>query len=345
MSELYPLSKQIAPMKYCGSANDTKKDEALNSEDWYLGEKFDGALFQLEYIDDEHIYLFSRTVSKKTGELAEKIANVPHIKEWAKQLPQDTVLLGEIYIPGGHSNTVTTIMGCLPPKAIERQKAQGNVQYKVFDILYYNGESLLDKGFYDRYCYLENQLNNVWNETINYIPVYNDNKVDRLNEIFSHGGEGAVLKHKNCPYRPGMRTTMSQAFKLKEHIDSIDLVVMDLLDPEKEYNGKELDSWPYWEDDIPVTKPYYYGWKNSIVVGAYDEKGTLKEIGRVASGLTDELRADMASNPNDYLGSVVQLSCMSLDKKELTIRHPVFMQFRNDKPAADCKIAEIFNIC
>ena len=140
-----------------------------------------------------------------------------------------------------------------------------------------------------------------------------------------------------------MRTTTRQMFKCKEHIDSIDLVIMDVLDPEKHYNGTELNSWPYWENKIPVTKPYYYGWKNALKLGAYDNEGKLVEVCRVASGLTDEIRADLGANPDNYLGNVCQLSCMALNKEDFRIRHPVFEQFRFDKNANDCKIEEIFS--
>ena len=51
----------------------------------------------------------------------------------------------------------------------------------------------------------------------------------------------------------------------------------------------------------------------------------------------------MAENPNKYIGKVVALDCMSIDKKERTLRHPVFKEFREDKPAKDCLISEIFS--
>lgn len=390
----YPMSLQVAPMKYANTPSQDKVDAAMVSTDWYMQEKFDGAWYMLEKIDNEHIYLFGRTTSKVTGELTEKSANVPHIVDWAKQIPDGTTLIGEIYIPGGHSNTVTTVMGCLPEKAIMRQEQQGYVQYKVFDCIRYAGEDLCDKPFSYRYGeILMNQLYNDWNDDIQCVVAYtldddslgmkcetwgkdhwepHDTFQIKLNEIFARGGEGAVFKKKDCPYRPGKRTTASQMFKMKEHIDSIDLVVMDVLDPVKEYTGKELDTWPYWGyisgehtpySDIipieiqkkkpsdyeisrnwlvPVTKPYYYGWKNALKIGAYDESGVLNEIGTVASGLTDEIRADLAANPNNYIGSVCELSCMSVNKKDHTIRHPVFMRFRDDKDPHDCLISEIF---
>lgn len=182
-----------------------------------------------------------------------------------------------------------------------------------------------------------------------------------LKNIFATGGEGMVFKKKDCPYRAGKRTTASQMYKYKEHMDSIDLVCMELLDPVKEYTGKELDTWDFnvrasdenrlqgkykWlkehgYDPIAVTKPYYYKWKNAMRLGAYKD-GELVEVCRVASGLTDEDREAMAFAPDAYLGKVIEIECMSINKKDGTVRHPVFRRVRTDKGPDDCLYDEIF---
>ena len=95
-------------------------------------------------------------------------------------------------------------------------------------------------------------------------------------------------------------------------------------------------------DPIPVTKHYYYNWKNGMRLGAYKD-GKLIEVGRVASGLTDEIREDMAIHPENYLNKVIQISCMSLNKKDHTVRHPVFECMRPDKDTNDCLLDEIFS--
>ena len=93
-----------------------------------------------------------------------------------------------------------------------------------------------------------------------------------------------------------------------------------------------------WE---PITKPYFYDWKNAIRLGAFKD-GKIIEVGRVASGLSDEDRADMANNPEDWIMSVVEIECMSLNKKDYTIRHPVFVRRRDDKNPEECVLNEIF---
>jgi len=369
MSSLYPGSHQVPAMRYHNKLSDSVIDAAFTSGDWVAQEKIDGAWYMLEKIDDEHIYLFGRTKSKKTGELTEKSENVPHIVEWAKQLPDETVLIGEIFVPGGKSNDVTKIMGCTPANAIKRQTTTdefgGLIHYYIFDCIRYNGIDLTSVGFIDRWQYLKNFE---YSPQVHLSIIYDSDFESILNNIFIMGGEGMVFKRKDSIYEPDKRPMT--CFKMKEHVDSIDLICTALLEPEMEYTGKEVDTWPYWYcpewdktylwsfdpnnptsapysfDDvpgvIPVTKHWYYGWKNAMQLGAYKD-GKIINVGRVASGLSDFLRQDMAENPEKYLNQVVQVSCMSLNKKDKTIRHPVFETMRYDKDIKDCQLEKIFS--
>lgn len=341
MSSLYPSSHQVPAMRYHNKMSDSFVDAAFTNGEWVAQEKIDGAWYMLEKIDDEHIYLFGRTKSKKTGELTEKSENVPHIIEWAKQeLPNETTIIGEIFVPGGKSNDVTKIMGCTPANAIKRQTQSdeygGLIHYSVFDCIRFNNIDLTSIGFVERWNYLTafNYYNNVQLSVI-----YDSNFESILSNIFARGGEGMVFKKKDSIYEPDKRP--QTCFKMKEHVDSIDLICMELLNPIKEYTGKDIENWQYWIDGEPVTKHYYHGWKNAMRLGAYED-GKIIEVGRVASGLSDFIREDMTDNPEKYLNQVVQVSCMSLNKKDKTIRHPVFETMRYDKDINDCKMEEIF---
>ena len=180
-----------------------------------------------------------------------------------------------------------------------------------------------------------------------------------------------VFRTESGLYLPGKRRP-NIMFKIKESIDTIDLVITNLLDPEMMYTGKDVEHWPYWveynpenpeefwkipvanikasyiaynhlpESYIPVTKAYYLGWKNAFELSAYDNNGTLVPVARVASGLTDQMREDIAKHPDNYLGKVCSISAMSVDPQELSIRHPVFIDLRYDKDPKECKIKDIF---
>ena len=358
---LYPGSLQIPAMLYSKAPEGDKLLRELESKKYIGQEKIDGAFYQLEKTDDGRVYLFSRAISKKTGELSEKIANVPHIKEWAEQLPNGTTLIGEIYVPGGKSNDTTKIMGALPEKAIERQK-DNPIHYYVHDMIRYNGKSLIDTDFEHRYSDLCEHIdiecdNPDWLRVASSFTGYDMYKT--IQRYLDGGSEGCVIKLKSGLYLPGKRPVWN--FKVKEQVDSLDFVILDLLDPEKEYTGKERNTWKYYESCLghkeiiepgpglttcelktPVTKDYYMGWKNALSVGAY-KNGELVYVGRVASGLTDEMKAHMTKEPELYIGSVCEIQAMSIDKERKTFRHPVFLRLRPDKNPNECQLYEIFS--
>ena len=328
------------------------------SGEYFAQEKIDGYWYQYEKTDN-YSYLFSRNISKTTNLLTEKSANVPHIMEALNILPANTIVIGEIFVPGGTSKSVTSIMGCLPETAIARQK-NNLIHYYVHDIIYYDGINLINAPALTRYKILSKiwDKNNLSNYSFLHLADIFDTDIEaRTVEILANGGEGVVLKKKDLPYYPGKRPAWSTV-KIKK-TDTVDLVCIGFCDATKEYTGKELETWPYWynpvEDTVtnrcrygnpkwePITKGFFNGWKTAMQVGAYDDNGNLIEIGTVSSGLTDQDREQMATNPEKYLNKVFEISCMEKDNKEKTLRHPHIVKRREDKPAKDCKISEIFS--
>lgn len=340
MSSLYPGSYQYPAMLISKAPSGEKLEKELSS-DKYLGQvKKDGFFYQLEKTKDGNIYLFSRSKSKKTGELTEKIDHVPHIKEWADELPNGTILIGEIYYPGKKSNDVTKVMGSLKEKAIDRQNNEyGLLHYYVHDMIMYDNHSLLEDCFEKRFSELCLNIDLKmphadWLEVAGVFENYcGDITIpSTIQRYLNQGEEGVVLKLKSGLYVPGKRPVYN--FKIKEQIDNIDLVITKLLDPVKEYTGKEIDTWPYWIDGEPVTKPYYFGWKNAFEVSGYKD-GKLQVVGTVASGLTDEVKENAAQFPQSYLGYVCELQAMSWTE-DGALRHPRFVRMRYDKNPEEC---------
>lgn len=372
ISEFFPGAEDlmIQPM-LIWTLPTNKKDklsEICASGEYFAEEKLDGALYQFCRTNRGN-YLFGRTVSVKNGLLTNKIDNVPHINSALSCLPCGTVIVGEIYVPDGTSKNVTSIMGCLPAEAIKRQDKQGKIKYYLHDMIFYNGENMQSWGAEARYQKLVEAWNEFHLEQFDFLRLaesFDTGIEERLSQILSTGGEGIVLKKKDAPYSEGKRPAWA-TIKCKQ-MDTIDLVCTRAIEATKEYTGKELETWPYWQERSerdqngeytwlssegqyyedylhnphiykPVTKPYFYGWKTAIGIGAYDDEGNLKEIGTVSSGLTDEMRAHL----DDYVGKIVALQCMSIDRKEKTLRHPIVKAWRDDKNAAECKLREVFS--
>ena len=87
---------------------------------------------------------------------------------------------------------------------------------------------------------------------------------------------------------PGTRTAW-KTLKLKQSLPHLDLKVVGTIEPNKYYDGSN-EAWPYIIDGKPVTKPYYMGWKNGIVVQLPSSITT-----DITSGLTDDDRAYLAT--------------------------------------------------
>lgn len=372
--ELYPEAENlmIEPMLIwkLPAGKESMLSEVCSNGEYFLEEKIDGAFYQFVKTEN-HSYLFGRTVSKLSGILTEKSDNVPHLKEALNCLPAGTILIGEIYVPGGTSKDTVSIMGCLPALAIKRQEKEP-IHYYVHDIIAYDTVNLIDSPADLRYKILAAiwKKHNLDQYSFLRLATRVDEDMEaEISRILKSGGEGAVLKKKDYPYIPGKRPAWS-TIKVKQ-MDSIDLICTGFCDATKEYTGKELATWEYWEERgersqdgeyawllsegryyedylhnphiyRPITKPYFLGWKTAIRIGAYNDKGELVDLGTVSSGLTDDNKREMTENPDLWLGHVVALDCMQIDKKEHTLRHPVFKCKREDKDAKDCVISEIF---
>lgn len=369
IQELYPEAKMYeAQLIYKGTEQSLKN--ACSTEDYFGQLKKDGHWYQYENHGEDKSYLFSRTASRVTGLQSEKSANVPHIMTALKDLPKDTILIGEIYFPNGIAKDVTTIMGCLPEKAVSRQLKDTPIHYYIHDILMYDGIDfvLAETGSWDRYRILQK----VWEKHdlgrfgfLELAEVWTDNLYSRIGDALASGEEGMVIKHKNGKYEPGKRPQTN--LKAKK-VDFADVVIIGFEEPTQEYYGKELESWQYWEhfdyDDIeyngfckgtyysdylenkehlrPVTKAYFMGWKNSrIQIGVYKD-GILTKIGTIHSGISDEMKKDMSENPNNYLGEVCLIQMMEVDKAGGTIRHGFFKLVRQDKNAEECRYEDVF---
>lgn len=346
----------------------TKKDkivEVCESGEYFAQLKKDGNWYELCKAANGEIYLFGRGESVTTSLPVEDIKKVPHIKEAFADLPNDTVILGEIYFPNATTNKVRSVMGCKSKKAIERQEKLGKLHFFMHDLLRLNGEDMSKTVAISRYNTLK-KLCAHYRFTNEYVELAESVDVGIytfLQKALANGEEGGVLKKKSGLYEEGKRPSWNM-IKWKQH-DTVDVVCMELLDATKVYSGTELSAWQYWlkkdkdEDEeykkvkdfcyyafeenpnlyIPVTKPYFYGWKTAIRIGVY-KNGELTSIGTVSSGFDDKIRKDFTEHPEKYLNKVVELDCML--KTEDSLRHPRFIKFRDDKKPEECKFEEIF---
>lgn len=357
-TDLYLGAKEFAPMKIWEppKEKELKVKELLKSGDYFGSVKKDGFWYQFEKTKEGKCYLFSRTISTKTGHLVEKSEWVPHITKILDEiLPNGSILIGEIYYPNRTSKDVTKVMQCLLEKALERQeKDEEKLHYYVHDIIYYKDEDIRQMNAWNRYNLLRAILCGIESPYIELAEGVDSNLEEYIQSNFAKGEEGTVLKKKNSSYQDGKRPAW-ETLKFKT-LSSVDVVIIGVIPATKEYKGKELETWQYWENcegvlyqggrwqltDIPVTKGYFYGWNTSLEIGYKKYGENYESIGTVSSGLSENIITAISNNPDSFIGQVIEVECMSIDKEAETLRHPRFVRFREDKTPQECDWISIF---
>jgi ATP-dependent DNA ligase len=339
--------------------NDRKKTEVHNaifSGEYVGARKMDGAFYKFIKDEDGNMELLGRSKSV-SGDYLNKIEWVPQLQPIFDKLPNGTCLLGEIYFPKNEgSNHVTTIMGCLKEKAIARQEAGEKLHYYIFDVLAWNGTSMVKCSIEERIDYLEVGRLGYKNEFVEWASYYEGAQLwESLQIILAEGGEGVVITKKGTCYQPGKRPAR-QTFKVKKELqETIDVVILGANPPTRLYNGKDILSWKLWEDTRtgeklegalykrysdgdtiePVTKTYWHNWAGSLRIGVRkDDK--IVEIGSL-SGMTEEVLA----NVEKYKGQVAEITGMEVLETG-GIRHPRFVAWRPDLTVRDTDWYRVF---
>lgn len=322
------------------------------SGEWLGAQKRDGVFYMFLKDEDGNVILRGRSESVNGGYI-DKWDHLPHLITWANNIPNGTCLLGEVYCTYDERSYVTTkIMGCLTEKAVARQKEEKErMHYYIFDVLAYDGKSMLKEKALNRFQFLENNQDTL---KCNYVEVahyLSGQKLwDTLQIILGDGHEGIVITHQDGLYEPGKRPSRTTCKVKQELSETIDCFFTGRTSaPTRIYTGKELQSWPYWENEfthekiedicydkykagepvMPVTRPYFYGWAGSLEIGVI-KNGAIQPIGWL-SGLTDEVK----SHPDKYKGKCIEVGAM-LWTPDYALRHGKMIQFRDDLTYKDC---------
>lgn len=358
----------MKPQKYYSFTSAFKGDKKAKAKELtlsgkYLGSrKMDGAWNMIIRDIDGNFHMRSRTESVNGG-YQDKAEWIPHICEELKEIPRGTVLVGEIYFPNNEgSRKITSVLNCLKDKCLDRQKKNGYLHFYTFDVIAWNGKSLIDMPFAQRITYLNLEAL----KGLNYVEIaeYLTGK-DLWNlygEVIAVGGEGIVITREDCKYLCGKRTAWMTLKMKKELEDTIDAFLDgDYKPATRLYTGKEITTWPYWEnsktgekfntckiDDYtngvpvePVTKAYYYGWASAVSFSVLDA-GKPRHIAYI-SGITDELKNEIVSNPTKWVNKVAELTAMEIEhiNNDYTLRHGKIEKWRDDKNPDDCSYDQL----
>ncbi len=146
------------------------------------------------------------------------------------------------------------------------------VEINLFDLTFINDESWLDKPFKER----RRKLAEIVNESSLYrlaekLVTDDLKKAEAFyKKALELGHEGVMVKNLDAPYKPGSR--VGYMYKIKPVMESLDLVITAAT----------------WGEGRRAS------WLGSYVLSCYDnETGQLLEIGRMATGFTDQQLSEM----------------------------------------------------
>ena len=367
----------LEAMKYFSPSTswseEKKKQNAMEkifSGEWYGAQKRDGIFCMCGKNLEGEIFLRPRAKNTK-GEFVNKVDWVPQIHDFLNSIDPGTVFLGELYLPRDEqAKTTTSIMNCLLPKSLARQKnEEDKLVLYIFDVLAENGESYLNMKAIDRFLILNGFWRAYPHKYVEWAEYRSGKELwDMLQEILAAGYEGVVITYGEAPYEPGKRSSKVSLKIKKELQDTVDCVMIGANPPTRLYSGKEIETWEYWFNNLtnekvlasdymaanhstiyaayadgepfePVTKNWFYGWAGSWKLGAYKD-GKLIQIGSL-SGLTDEEK----ENWKKYVGMVVEVAAMEVSENQeggKGLRHPKLISIREDIAPEDCTYERIF---
>ena len=356
----FKAEKYWSPTKNQNIKEITK--QAIYSGAYTASEKVDGDWRMLIRDMEGNFHLRGRSESVNGG-FADKIEWIPHITEELEYLPNGTVLLGELYLDSQRgSRKVTTIMGCLKEKALDRQEKGERLSYYVFDILAWAGDNLCDLSLSQRICALFS-LNNYAKKYITISKYYSEPIAieELIATTLAADREGVVLKRLDGKYEQGKRTARKSIKVKKEVANNIDCFTTGRYKPATvEYTGKEIQDWTYWQDIrtgekfncnryddyinthtvIPVTKGHYFGWAGAIELAVWRDNQEIPVAW--ISNVTEEIKAGIVSAPDQWTHRVCEVQAMMIEQDTKALRHGKIMNWRNDKDWRDCDGHEIY---
>lgn len=355
---------ELETERYWTHAKNYKKDKKKEIHEMilsgkYLGSrKVDGYYYRFIKSNEGDIFLQSRSRGVN-GSFTQKIGHVPHLHKFFGSLPNGTCLLGEIFFEGNEgSSNITKIMGCGEDKAIQRQETGQKLNYYIFDVWAFNGESMLGHSAEKRFELIETLSKEYTDEYVEWAEYTKGEELfELLGIVLAADKEGIVITKADSKPEPGKRTARKTLKIKKELSETIDCFFTGVYTQSSEdYKGKNIEDWEYWkgidtgkkykgklyesnsinEPIKPITKGYYNEWAGALEIGVL-KVNEVVSIGYL-SGLTDEIKA----NPLDYKDRVIEVTAMEITEDK-ALRHGKLVRFRDDINRDDCTFEKVFN--
>lgn len=392
------LLRELEPEKYWSFPSNWSKERReyeisrmISSGCYSFQLKTDGnySAFCCDFDGDKR--LITRGKSVKTGEYGIISDKVFFFEALSQAFEKPTRLIGEIYFDKGIDKNVGSVLRSLTHKALsiqdknyyqeisktykfstkDKRDIENNeffntkLKMRIFDCWYFEGKNLMEEPWIKRQEYVleaVKKINHPLVSAVKFKPM-NELFYDELFKILAAGGEGIVAYLNSGKVEPGKRTAR-KTLKIKQELShDIDCFICGTEPPIREYTGKDLANWMYWEDirtgnkiygnhflDYqlgqnnlePITKGYYNGWCGAIKCGVLDKNNEVYVLCK-CSGLTEDFKEELKNNYNQYHMMPIKITGMAISTSEgLSVRHPKLVSLRdNDIELKDCSLEKI----
>ena len=238
------LPVNVKPMKA------TLVDEPFDDPDWLYEVKWDGYR-AIATINDDDAQLISR--NNLPFEKFYPITNL--LKKWKV----NAVIDGEVLVLNDKG---ISDFGALQNW---RSEADGNLVYYVFDILWYDGKSLMELPLKDRLAILKEVLPTD-DDRLRQSKVFEANGIEFFKAAERIGLEGIIAKKASSVYTSDLRSR--EWLKIKVH------------------RRQEVVIAGFTRNE-GTSKPF-----SALALGVYDH-GTLRYVGKVGTGFNDKMQKEM----------------------------------------------------
>jgi len=260
--------KLFRPIKLMLAQNVDSPKEALKEHGGKTAfeYKLDGARIQIHKSGDE-VRIFSRRLTDVTRSLPEVVEVIQR-----EVKPKEAIIEGEVIALGRDGNPLPfqhLMRRFRRVYSIERMAENIPVELNLFDLIYVDGESLIDVPYLERRRRLEEAAGGI--SLTKQIITDDPYEAERfLEEAVNKGHEGLMAKRLSSPYTPGVRG--KHWLKIKKTLEPLDLVII-----AAEYGTGRR-----------------HRWLSDYHLAARDEEtGEFLMLGKTFKGLTDQEMEEM----------------------------------------------------
>ena len=392
LRELEPEKYWSFPSSYSREKRELELSKMITSGLYSFQLKTDGNYSAFICDTDGDKRIISRGLSTVTHEYGRIEDRLFFFDAIASVFNKPTRIMAEVYYDKGIDRNVGSVLRASPIKsksiqdeefyvqaskttkfnAKDKRDIEGNefrnqkLKWRIFDIWYYDGESLMNTPWIERQKYVKLAAERINHPLVTYVHSYpmDETFYDKLNTIFAANGEGVVVYKNSGLPEPGKRTA-HKTLKVKRELEHlIDCVITGMEPATADYTGKEIGTWQYWQDTRsgekiigqlfgdyqngrsirPISRGAYMGWPGAIYVSVYDNNQQLVQLCKVAN-LTDDFKESLKDNFQEWYLCPVTIGGMAISEATgLSVRHPYLKSIRKgDLDPLDCTLNKIFN--